>query len=484
MTATQRVMPLMVGGEEVLPSSGDVLETLDPATGEIISYLSAAGSDEVDQAVESARRSLESGDDWSLPAHRVQVLTRIASGIRNNSDALTTLESRDTGKPLSQARVDVAVAARYFEFYAGMADKLDGRSIPLGPGYIDYTVREPWGVCGIITPWNYPLQIGAREVAPALAAGNGVLLKPSKEASLSTLELARIAREAGLPNGRLSVLTGPGATTGLLVAQHPGVDYLSFTGSAEVGREVAAIAANMIRPISLELGGKSPNIVFADADLEKALPAILRSILQNAGQTCSAGSRLLVHEAVADTVTNEIAKRMQAVRIGPGLEDPDLGPLISERQREGVRSAVEVASEGGATVVTGGKPPAATELASGFFFEPTLLDDVDSAMAVAVNEVFGPVLAVTRFATDDQAIELANATRYGLVAAIWTQDVGRAHAVARQLQAGQVYVNAYGAGGGVELPFGGYKESGFGRSKGLEGIHEYTRIKNVCVAIQ
>jgi aldehyde dehydrogenase (NAD+)/betaine-aldehyde dehydrogenase len=318
-------------------------------------------------------------------------------------------------------------------------------------------------------------------VAPALAAGNACVLKPAEEAPLTPIRIGRLALEAGVPPGVLNVVPGLGETAGAALANHPRLGHLSFTGSPEVGRLVGKAAAENVVPVTLELGGKSPNIVFADANVEGAVPAIVNSILQNAGQTCSAGSRLLVERRVHDELVDAVAKRFAGTRIGPGVEDPDLGPLISRTQHERVLGFVEQA--GGSKLVCGGRAPAEERLARGFFVEPTLFDDVDPASPLGREEVFGPVLAVTSFDDPQEAVELANATDYGLIAAVWTRDVARAHRLARDLQCGQVYVNTYGAGGGVELAFGGYKQSGHGREKGFEGLLAYTRTKTVVVRL-
>lgn len=479
---TQTTVPLLIGGEEVT-GTGGTFETRDPATGEVLATLAAAGERDVDAAVRAARAAVDRGGEWEVPANRVGVLNAVAIRIRERGEELAALESADTGKPMSQARADVAACARYFEFYAGAADKLDGRSIPLGPDFVDYTIREPWGVCAIVIPWNYPLQIAGRCLAAALAAGNAAVLKPAREAPLTCVEIGRICAQEGVPPGWLSIVNGSGEAVGMPLVTHPLVDHVSFTGSAAVGAVIGEACARLIRPVVMELGGKSPNVVLADADLGRALPFIIRSIVQNAGQTCSAGARLLVERPIHAKLIEMVAERMRELRIGPGRDDPDLGPLISEQQRAGVLERADQALQSGARLVTGGRPPQDERLARGWFLEPTLFDDVDASMAIAREEVFGPVLVATTFEGEDEAVVLANATDYGLVAAVWTNDLGRAHRVARRIRAGQVFVNTYGAGGGIELPFGGYRRSGYGRGKGLEGIWEYTQVKNVCVAL-
>jgi aldehyde dehydrogenase (NAD+)/betaine-aldehyde dehydrogenase len=435
---------------------------------------------DVDEAVAAARRVFER--DWSrrAPSERADVLQRIAQLIRRHSDELARLESLDTGKPISQARADVAVSSRYFDFYARTLEVLYGDTIPLGPDVFVYTLREPHGVTAHIIPWNYPAQMVGRTIAPALAAGNCCVLKPAEEAPLSSVRIAELALEAGLPAGAFNVVPGLGEEAGAALAAHPFIDHLSFTGSTEVGRLVAKAAADKVVPVTVELGGKSPNVVFADADLDLAVPTIVKSITQNAGQTCSAGSRLLVEDAVHARVRDAVAERFRALRLGRGLDDPDLGPLITERQRSRVAAFVEQARSQ-ARLLLGGGQPEEPRLADGFFFQPTLFDEVPREATIAREEVFGPVLAVMPFRDEGDAAELANATSYGLVAGIWTRDVAKAHRLAGAIEAGQVFVNGYGAGGGVELPFGGRKLSGYGREKGFEGLLSFTRTKTVAV---
>ena len=406
---------------------------------------------------------------------RAKALTRLARRIEAEERVLSELETRDTGKPLTQAKADVAATVRYLDYYAGSIERLEGRQIPLGPDVLDYTVREPWGVCAQIIPWNYPLQVTARCAAPALAAGNAVIVKPSELASVTPLRFAEFAEDAGVPRGMIQVATGDGAT-GAALAGHAGVDHVTFVGSAATGAKVAEGCARRLVPVELELGGKSPNVVFADADLAKAIPAIVAALIQNAGQSCSAGTRLLVERAAFDEVVERVAVALDEVTIGPGIEDRQLGPLISPPQLQRATRMLDAAREQGAGVRGG-------EHRGGLYLAPALVTHVTPAMELFGEEVFGPVLTASAFDSDRDGIALANATPYGLVAGVWTRDLSRAHRVAAGIRAGQIFVNSYGVGGGVELPFGGMKRSGIGRGKGIEALLAYSQVKNVCIAL-
>jgi acyl-CoA reductase-like NAD-dependent aldehyde dehydrogenase len=473
---------LIIDGNRSAASDGGVIDVHDPSTGELLARVAKGTEKDIDRAVQAARGAMES-KSWGgmAPAERGRILNRMAQKIRDRAEELAELESRDNGKPLKQSRTDVQVSARYFEFFAGIADKIMGNTIPLGPGFLDFTVREPIGVSAQIIPWNYPIQIGSRSVAPALAAGCTVVMKPAEDAPMTALRLGEIALECGLPPGVLNVVPGIGPEAGASLASHPDINQLTFTGSVEVGIAVAKMAADNVVPVVMELGGKSPNIVFADADLDLATQGVSTAIFQNAGQTCSAGSRLLVERKAHDALVEKLIARAQTMTIGPGVSDPDMGPIISKKQLATIERYVKVGEAEGATVVAGGKRPANRELPDGNYFQPTLLTGVTRGMRVAQEEIFGPVLAIIPFDDLDEAASIANDSVYGLVAGVWTHDINKALSLAMRIKSGQVYVNTYGAGGGVELPFGGYRKSGYGREKSLESLASYTQTKNVCI---
>ncbi|OMC24550.1 aldehyde dehydrogenase family protein [Mycobacterium colombiense] len=474
MTTTQS----FINGKSV--SSPDVYDNIDPATGRSLGPVARGGGDEVDRAVRAARAASKR---WpaTAPETRATLLTRIADVIDENRERLARMECGDTGKPLSQARADAAVAARYFRFYGHAIDSYYGQTIPLSTDLHVYTRREPFGVTGHIIAWNYPMQLLARAVAPAIAVGNCAVVKPADETPRTAVEFAALAAQAGLPQGVLNVVTGIGAEAGAALTAHPDVDHLGFVGSTQVGSIVAHAAADRVVPATLELGGKSAQIVFPDADLVRAAESITKAILQNAGQTCSAGSRLLVHGAIHDTLVEMVRQRLTSATIGPGIEDHDLGPLISQKQQLRVQSMLADNDEG--EILCGGEPPRDARLTDGAYFSPTIIDGADPASPIAQEEIFGPVLTVNRFHTEGEAIELANGTPYGLLGAVWTTDLSRAHRLAAQIRAGQVYVNTYGAGGGVELPFGGFQKSGYGREKGYEALDTFSATKTVVVRL-
>ena len=467
-----------IGGRDV--PSADTYPNIDPATGRSLGDVALAGADEVDRAVSSAAATQRT---WArtTPEERSDLLTAWAGLGDRDAEQLAHLESQDTGKPLSQARTDAAVAARYLRFYAHAIDAYYGLTIPKGPDLHAYTVREPFGVVGAVIAWNYPMQLFSRSVAAAVATGNASVVKPADETPRTAVALARLSVEAGLPAGLVNVVTGTGERTGAALTAHPGVAHLSFVGSTEVGSVIAHAAAARVVPTVLELGGKSAQVVFADADLAEAAEAVARGALQNAGQTCSAGSRLIVHTSVQDQLLDLVAERFRTTSIGPGAEDLDLGPLVSSTQLARVEGFMDDLA--GGELVTGGGRPSGEHLRAGSYFEPTLIRGVDSQGRIAQEEIFGPVVTAMPFEDEEEAVALANATAYGLLGAVWTRDLSRGHRMAGALRAGQVFVNNYGAGGGVELPFGGWGRSGYGREKGFEALNSFTQTKTVVVKL-
>jgi aldehyde dehydrogenase (NAD+) len=476
-----RKLKMYIDGKWVDSKSKEIITIFNPANYEPIAEVPRGNNEDVNQAVEAARKAFES-QQWRdiKPYERGYILLEMAKRIRECKDELALLETLDVGKPLSQSYADVEAAARYFEFYGGVADKIMGETIPVEPGILDYTIREPLGVTVHIIPWNYPIQISSRSAAAAIAAGNTVVMKPAEDAPLTALKLAELFDEVNLPKGIFNVVTGFGHEAGAALVSHPNIDHVTFTGSVETGVSVMQAAAKNVIPVTLELGGKSPNIVFSDCDKEEALHWIVKSIVQNAGQTCSAGSRLIIEKSIKDSFIEALIERFKNITIGPGTEDFDIGPIISKKQFDRIQKFLLMAEREG-KILVGGQQVIIPGNEKGYYVQPTIVDEVDPNSPLAQEEIFGPVLTVLTFESEEEAIQIANGTKFGLVTGIWTSDVKRAHRIAERIQSGQVFINNYGAGGGIQMPFGGYKRSGFGREKGLEALKNYTQLKNVAL---
>ena len=469
-----------IANQSVPSASSQTIDVIDPSDGQAYDQIQRSVAADIDDAVGAARHALDSVWCKLSAAERGRLLMRLSLKITEHAQELADIEQRDCGKPTKQARADAAALARYFEFYAGACDKLHGQTIPYLDGYSVLTWREAHGVTGHIIPWNYPMQIFGRSVGGALAAGNVCVVKPAEDACLSLIRVAQLAAEVGFAPGVINMVTGYGHEVGAALARHRGIDHISFTGSPRVGTLIQQVAAERHCPVTLELGGKSPQIVFADADLDAALPAIINAIVQNAGQTCSAGSRLLVAQAIYEPLLARLGTAFENLRVGPAQLDLDVGPLIRRSQQQRVADFLDDAHAAGIPIVAEGKvveqaPP------SGFYQAPVLLRDVPVSHRVAQEEVFGPVLCALPFSDEDHAVELANATQFGLVAGVWSANGARQLRMARRLRSGQVFINNYGAGGGVELPFGGVKSSGHGREKGFEALFGFTTLKTVAI---
>lgn len=461
-------------------SSGRTLPVIDPSDGQPYDEIQRSNAVDIDTAVRAAREGFDAVWGKLSAAERGRLLMRLSLKITEHAEELAAIEQRDCGKPTRQARADALALARYFEFYAGACDKLHGETLPYQEGYSVLTWREPHGVTGHVIPWNYPMQIFGRSVGGALAAGNVCVVKPAEDACLSLLRVAQLASEVGFPAGVINIVTGYGHEVGDALARHHGIDHISFTGSPTVGTLIQQVAAQRHCPVTLELGGKSPQIVFADANLDEAIPAIVNAIIQNSGQTCSAGSRLLVDQAIYEPLLERLGAAFEGLRVGPAAMDLDLGPLIRQQQQQRVWDFLSDAQVANIAMVAQGKVvDEAPE--TGFYQAPTLLRDVPVMHRLAQEEIFGPVLVAMSFRNEDHAVELANATQFGLVAGVWTTEGARQFRMARRLRCGQVFINNYGAGGGVELPFGGVKSSGHGREKGFEALFGFTTLKTVAL---
>lgn len=469
-----------IGNSPVRGVSERTLPVIDPSDGQPYDTIQRGTAEDIDRAVLSARLCYEGPWGKLSAAERGRLLMRLSLKVSECVDELAAIEQRDCGKPTRQARADAVALARYFEFYAGACDKLHGETLPYQDGYTVFTWREPHGVTGHVIPWNYPMQIFGRSVGGALAAGNCCVVKPSEDACLSLIRVAQLAAEVGFPAGAINIVTGYGHEVGDALARHRGIDHISFTGSPRVGTLIQQVAAERHCPVTLELGGKSPQIVFADADVDQVLPVVINAIVQNAGQTCSAGSRLLVEQSLYEPLLERLGDAFTKLRVGPAAMDLDVGPLIRQSQHQRVWDFLSDAQHAGISLAAQGTiVDEAPE--SGFYQAPTLLRDVPVTHRLAQEEVFGPVLAAMSFRDEDHAVELANATQFGLVAGIWTRDGSRMLRMARRVKSGQVFINNYGAGGGVELPFGGVKSSGYGREKGFEALYGFTTLKTVAI---
>ena len=468
---------LLIGGEWRSAEGGATLRLEDPSDGSELARIARGGAADIDAAVAAARSAMEGAWGRTSALERGRILSAIGRKVLDNVELLAALEVHDVGKPLKQARADAVALARYFEFYGGCCDKIHGETLPFAAGYTALTLREPHGVTGHIVPWNYPKQVLGRSVGGALTMGNAVVLKPAEEACLTAIAFAQIAQEAGLPDGALNVVPGLGEEAGAALTAHPGVNHISFTGSVPVGQIIQRAAAQNVVPVTLELGGKSPQLVFADADLDRALPFLVNAGIQNAGQTCSASSRILVERKVHDELLARMAERYRALRVGPAIADLDLGPMVSERQKQVVDGFL--GELGGAEIAARGSIDSDAP-AGGHFLQPTLLSRVAPDNRLAQDEIFGPVQVVIPFDSEEEAIAIANGTDFGLVAGIWTSHGGRQMRLAKAIRSGQVFINNYGAGGGVELPFGGTGKSGHGREKGMEALYGFSVLKTVA----
>ena len=469
-----------IANQSVASHSGRTLPVIDPSDGQPFDDIQRSDERDINDAVRAARQCFEG--PWSAlsAAERGRLLMALSRKVAEHADELAAIEQRDCGKPTSQAAADAAALARYFEFYAGACDKFHGETIPYQNGYSVFTWREPHGVTGHVIPWNYPMQIFGRSVGGALAAGNCCVVKPAEDACLSLIRVAQLAAECGFPPGAINIVTGYGHEVGDALARHAGIDHISFTGSPKVGTLIQQVAAERHCPVTLELGGKSPQIIFADADLDAAVPVVINAIVQNSGQTCSAGSRVLIEQPIYDALLSRLGEAFEALRVGPATMDLDLGPLIRQTQQQRVWDFLSDAQTAHIPIVAQGSVVDEAP-DTGFYQAPVLLADVPVDHRIAQEEVFGPVLSAMPFTDEDHAVELANATHFGLVAGVWTRDGARQFRMARRVKSGQVFINNYGAGGGVELPFGGYKSSGYGREKGFEALYGFTVLKTVAV---
>lgn len=475
------VLGSWIDGSYIDGHSGRQFTVHNPSTGAALTKLDCANTDQVNRAVESSR---EAFSVWRRIPHRKRglMLRHLADEMDAHAAEFAHMETLNTGKSLSESLQDVKKSAEAFAFYSELADKTFGRSIPISDDYHSYTRLEPRGVTVHISPWNYPLRLAVRSLAPALACGNTVILKPSEHTPLTALMLAELFQSCGFPEGVMNIVCGVGEDCGAALAGHPDINHVAFTGSVPSGITVARLAAGNVVPAVLELGGKSANIVFADCDIDLAVAGVLKGIFTNAGQVCCSGSRLVVQESIKDEFVGRLVAAAEAMSVGPGINNPDMGPLITKEQHQRVLEFIRKGQEEGAVVLTGGQQLSGGKYESGFFIQPTIFDNVRNSMHIAREEIFGPVLCAIPFKDDAEALAIANDSPYGLVAGIWTSNLSRAHRLSAELEVGQVFVNDFFSGS-IANPFGGYKRSGFGRERGVEALENYTQVKSVCIKL-
>jgi len=480
------VLKMMIGGQSVDAADAQTFEVVNPATGTVIATAPLGGKTDVDLAVAAAQKAFEDPRGWAnwAAGKRGRTLAKFAALIKDKSDELAWLETRNVGKPIGSSRGEIIGASLVFDYYAGAANKVFGQTIPVSKPGLDLTLREPIGVVGLIVPWNFPLLMASWKLGPALAAGNTCILKPASLSPMTALRIGELALEAGIPAGVLNVVTGPGGTAGAAIAAHPGIGKVAFTGETTTGQEIMRLASNNVKKISLELGGKSPNVIYADANLERFASESPYSVFDNCGQDCCARSRILVERSVHEQVVELFAAATRNVKVGnPEDEATEVGTLVSFKQRDRVRDYIEIGLGEGATLVVGGEAPDDAALAAGAYLMPAVFDGVNNDMRIAREEIFGPVVSIIPFDTEEEAIRLANATPYGLAGSIWSSDIGKALRTAKGIQAGVLSINS-NSSVHTEAPFGGYKMSGIGRELGMSAIELYTETKNIFIDIR